>query len=97
ATGLPSLADDSGLEVAALDGAPGLHSARYAGDPDARIARLLSELAATGSPDRSARFVCVLAFADPAGATHTFAGECPGTIIADRRGTGGFGYDPVFL
>lgn len=97
ATGLPSLADDSGLEVSALGGAPGLHSARYAGDSDARIARVLEELEASGSNDRSARFVCVLAFAEPGGACHTFPGECPGEIIHDRRGAQGFGYDPIFL
>lgn len=97
ATGLPSLADDSGLEVAALDGAPGLHSARYAGDPDARIAKLLSEIEASGSRDRGAQFVCVLAYAEPGAEIHTFTGECPGQIIDERRGAGGFGYDPIFL
>ena len=97
ATGLPSLADDSGLEVAALDGAPGLHSARYADDPEARIQRVLSELAAKPGADRSAKFVCVLAYAEPGGEALTFAGECPGLIIDDRRGSGGFGYDPIFL
>lgn len=97
ATGLPSLADDSGLEVAALGGAPGLHSARYAGDSDARIDRVLAELEASGSRDRSAKFVCVLAYALPGGGVHVFPGECPGEIIHDRRGAHGFGYDPIFL
>ena len=100
ATGLPSLADDSGLEVAALDGAPGLHSARYAGDSSSRIERVLSELharEAAGPRDRAAKFVCVVAYAEPAGSIHTFAAECPGTIIDDPRGAAGFGYDPIFL
>lgn len=97
ATGLPSLADDSGLELAALDGAPGLHSARYAGSPAERIEKLLWELATTGAGDRSARFVCVLAYAHPELGVKTFHGECPGRIIDAPRGTGGFGYDPIFL
>lgn len=102
ATGLPALADDSGLEVAALSGAPGLHSARYAEDPHARIEKLLRALEEHGarSPEaRAARFVCVLAFAsgEGAGCVRTFRGVCEGRILHERRGTGGFGYDPVFL
>ncbi len=99
-TGLAAFADDSGLEVAALGGAPGLHSARYAEDADARIERVLAELAARragGNADRSAKFVCVLAYAQPTGEIQTFAGECHGEIIEERRGSGGFGYDPIFL
>ena len=94
ATGLPCVADDSGLEVAALDGAPGLHSARYAADPESRIDKLLAAIAR--KRDRAARFVCVVAFAHPKLGLKTFRGECPGVILKERRGTAGFGYDPVF-
>jgi XTP/dITP diphosphohydrolase len=97
ATGMAALADDSGLEVAALDGAPGVHSARYAGDPQARIDKLLTELETTGAGDRSAKFVCVLAYAEPGGPVKLFHGECVGRIIPQQRGSGGFGYDPIFL
>ena len=96
--GLPALADDSGLEVAALGGAPGVHSARYAGEgaTDAQNnEKLLRELA--GAPDRSARFVCVLSFAVPSGPALTFEGTAQGLILPAPRGEGGFGYDPLFL
>lgn len=96
-TGLPALADDTGLEVEALSGRPGIHSARYAG-PDAtfddNIAKLLDEL--EGSSDRSARFVTVVALAFPDGVNFTALGSLEGRIAEQRRGTGGFGYDPVF-
>ena len=100
-SGLPTLSDDSGLAVDALGGAPGVYSARYAG-PQAtyaeRIAKLLEELAATGDGERRARFVCVIAVADPStGAVETFEGTCEGRIAHAPRGTGGFGYDPVFI
>ena len=99
ATGLVALADDSGLEVAALNGAPGVYSARYAGEhaSDAdRRALLLSELSKTD--DRRARFVCVVAIADPAGTVLNISeGICSGTIPFASRGTGGFGYDPLFI
>ena len=97
-TGLPALADDTGLEVAALGGAPGVHSARYAGpaaDDAANRARLLRDLA--GRADRSARFRTVLAYLDAAGALHTFEGVCRGRILHEERGTGGFGYDALFV
>ncbi|HST53888.1 MAG TPA: RdgB/HAM1 family non-canonical purine NTP pyrophosphatase [Pyrinomonadaceae bacterium] len=99
--GLLSLADDSGLAVDALGGAPGVYSARYAG-PHAtyaeRMAKLLDEIAATGDPKRRARFVCVIAVADPfAGFLETFDGCCEGRIAREPRGAGGFGYDPVFI
>lgn len=108
-TGEPSLADDSGLEVDGLDGAPGVHSARYApGDDAARRAALLANLAARG-PDapRTARFVCVIAVAGLPGASGLPAGSlidgclvvrgvCEGRIVAAERGAGGFGYDPLF-
>lgn len=96
-TGLPCLADDTGLEVEALGGAPGVWSARYAGparDPAANMALLLERLA--GATDRSARFRTVLAYVDASG-THRFDGEVKGTIAHVPKGSGGFGYDPVFL
>lgn len=100
-TGIPTLADDSGLEVEALGGAPGVLSARYAGpgaSDEQRVALLLKELDATGDAERRARFVCVIALADPSGGrTELFAGECAGRIIGEPRGAGGFGYDPVFV
>ncbi len=100
ATNLPSLADDSGLCVDALDGAPGLHSARWAG-PDAddarRMALLLSRLAPMPPGQRAARFVCALALVCPDGQTVTAEGVCEGVIAAKPQGEGGFGYDPLFL
>lgn len=100
-TGLIALADDSGLEVAALNGAPGVYSARYAGvsasDADRREL-LLSELSKTSNSDRRARFVAVVAIADPTGTVLNLSeGICNGTIIFAPRGTGGFGYDPLFI
>ena len=98
ATGLWALADDSGLEVSALGNAPGVYSARYAGEPCNHAnnnAKLLRELA--GKADRSARFRCVAALSDPAGRAETVAGSCPGRIVATLRGTQGFGYDPLFV
>ncbi len=96
ATGLPALADDTGLEVDALGGAPGVHTARFAG-PEATYAdnvdRLLREL--DGVTDRSARFRTAVALVDGSGAI-TAEGFVEGLITDERRGTGGFGYDPVF-
>jgi len=98
AVGLPALADDSGLEVEALGGAPGVHSARYAGPDDpARIAQLLAALATVPPERRTARFRCVVALALPDGRLETASGECPGRIADAPRGAGGFGYDPVFV
>jgi XTP/dITP diphosphohydrolase len=106
ATGCWALADDSGLSVDALGGAPGVLSARYADSDEARIARLLRELAqaqttaaAAGRPvDRRARFTAALALADPSGTVLLeVEGVCPGTILEAPRGQGGFGYDPVFF
>jgi XTP/dITP diphosphohydrolase len=93
-----TLADDSGLEVAALNGAPGVYTRRYAG-PDAtdqqNYEKLLTETA--GVADRSARFVCTMALIDPVnGSARTFRGECPGTLTTAPRGEFGFGYDPIF-
>ena len=106
ACGRWTLADDSGLEVEALAGAPGVFSARYAASDPERIARLLRELAEVGrqraaaglAEDRRARFCAALAVADPAGTIRLeVEGHCPGEILEAPRGAGGFGYDPVFL
>ena len=97
--GIAALADDSGLEVDALGGAPGVHSARYAGPgaTDAeRIAKLLDNLAAHPQP-WSARFRCVIAIAAPDGCVELHGGACEGVIISKPRGDNGFGYDPVFF
>jgi XTP/dITP diphosphohydrolase len=95
--GFPALADDSGLEVDALNGAPGVHSARFAGH-DATDAvnndKLLREL--TGASDRTARFRCVLSLAVPTGPALTYEATCEGKILDAPRGHGGFGYDPLF-
>jgi XTP/dITP diphosphohydrolase len=102
-TRLPALADDSGLEVDALGGAPGVHSARYAGTggDDANNRKLLAALAGVPPERRTARFRAVLALADVAGPLGgeviTADGACEGVILDAPRGTGGFGYDPLFL
>ena len=100
ATRLPTLADDSGLLVDALEGAPGVHSARFAGEQasdDENNTRLLELLAKVPTEDRRARFRCVLALATPDGTLgpHT-EGECEGRIVREPRGAHGFGYDPLF-
>ena len=96
ATGCWALADDSGLSVDALGGAPGVHSARYADSDSARIERLLHELRT--APNRNAQFTAALALANPAGeVVLEVEGICPGTILEAPRGEGGFGYDPVFF
>ena len=98
ATGLPALADDSGLEVDALDGEPGVLSARYAGEhgnDEANNDLLLSRM--EGKEDRSCAFRCALALKIPGRDTVIAEGTCPGTLLTERRGTGGFGYDPLFL
>jgi len=98
ASGLLTLADDSGLEVDALSGAPGVYSARYAGEEasDAdRRAKLLHVLRQVPAP-RRARFRCVIAIAQSGGAIDCFEGICEGEIILEERGANGFGYDPVF-
>jgi XTP/dITP diphosphohydrolase len=101
ATGCWALADDSGLSVDALGGAPGVHSARYADSDSARIERLLRELAEAGANEpasRSAHFTAALALANPSGnVVLEVEGICPGTILEAPRGEGGFGYDPVFF
>ncbi len=99
--GVHTLAEDSGLEVAALGGKPGVHSARYAGketDHDVKIAKLLSEFEMSRSVDRSARFVSHVALADRTGKILFEAeGICDGTIANEARGENGFGYDPIFI
>lgn len=100
ASGLPALADDSGLCVVALDGEPGIHSARWAGeDKDfARAMRNIEELlAARGATDRRGYFVAALCLAWPDGHTETVRGEIHGTLVWPPRGSAGFGYDPMFL
>jgi XTP/dITP diphosphohydrolase len=96
---LPCLADDSGLEVAALGGAPGIFSARYGGKVTngERIAYLLEQLQSTPQDRRNAKFVCGLVFTTPRGLVQGFWGETHGHILTGPRGKGGFGYDPVFL
>jgi XTP/dITP diphosphohydrolase len=100
ASGLPAVADDSGLEVTALGGAPGIHSARWAGpDRDFNVAmeRVHREAEASGSSDRTAKFVCVLAYARPNAETMVNRGAIAGTITWPPRGKRGFGYDPIFV
>lgn len=99
-TGRPCLADDSGLMVDALQGAPGVHSARYAGiqgDDAANNARLLQELADVPDSQRQAAFCCVMALCRPGRETALFEGRVAGHILHAPRGDGGFGYDPLFL
>ena len=91
---VPAFADDSGLEVAALDGRPGIHSSRYAPTDAERIAKLLDEM--KGVTDRRARFVCVIAIAANGEVIETFEGEVSGKILDAPRGENGFGYDPIF-
>jgi XTP/dITP diphosphohydrolase len=97
ATGRAAIADDSGIEADALDGRPGVRSARYAG-PGATDAQNLAKLMAEAPAGSGLRYVCAVAYVDPEdGAEQVFFGECRGTLAATPRGTGGFGYDPAFL
>jgi XTP/dITP diphosphohydrolase len=95
-SGLPSLGDDSGVEVEALGGFPGIRSARLGPTQEERTAELLRRLEGKPRP-WNARFVCMLALADPGHPTQFFEGECRGEIVPEWRGQAGFGYDPVFL
>jgi XTP/dITP diphosphohydrolase len=95
-SGLLTLADDSGLEVAALDGRPGVYSARYASDSPTRIHKLLAEMKIVPDDQRRARFQCVIALAWPSGRTEITQGSCEGWIAHEPRGTHGFGFDPLF-
>ncbi len=102
AANLPALADDSGLAVTALDGAPGIYSARWAGPEKdfghamQLVEDALRDLPVRGDVDRSAHFVCALALTLPGGETHTFEGRVDGTLVWPPRGDQGFGYDPIF-
>ncbi len=102
ASGLPALADDSGLSVAALDGAPGIYSARWGGPEGdfskamAKVEKALRKVGAVHVDQRRARFVCVLCLAWPEGYHEMFEGIVEGTLVWPPRGTGGFGYDPMF-
>jgi XTP/dITP diphosphohydrolase len=98
ATGMPAIADDSGIAARALDGRPGPRSARYAGptaSDEENLNLLLSELA--GAEDRSVAYVCALAYVDREGNERVVEGRCEGTLTERPRGTGGFGYDPAFV
>ena len=100
ATGLPSIADDSGLCVDYLDGAPGIYSARYAGehgDDAANNEKLLKNLSGVPTEKRTARFVCAIACVFPDGREFTVEGVCEGYIAEHLSGNGGFGYDPLFV
>jgi XTP/dITP diphosphohydrolase len=100
ALGTPALADDSGIEVDALGGGPGPQSARFAG-PDAseeqNLAKLIGAMAGVPSEQRAARYRCVAVLVWPVDSEMLAEGECEGTLIAEPRGTGGFGYDPIFV
>ena len=98
ALGLPAMADDSGLVVEALDGAPGVKSARYAGEDvsdQANVDKLLKEM--NDKNDRRAAFECVISIAVPSGPALTYEGRCEGQIAREPKGTSGFGYDPIFF
>jgi XTP/dITP diphosphohydrolase len=100
ASGLLTLADDSGLEVEALGGEPGIRSSRYAGDKatdQERVTFLLNKLRGVPEDKRTACFRCVIALARPDGQIDFFSGRCDGLIISQPRGSGGFGYDPIFF
>jgi XTP/dITP diphosphohydrolase len=100
ATGLPALADDSGLDVDVLDGAPGVHSARYAGvpgDDQANNRKLLAALADVPAERRTGRFVCAAAIVLPDGREHVVRGTMEGHLVTEARGAAGFGYDPLFV
>lgn len=102
AADLPALADDSGLAVDALEGEPGIYSARWAETPKGRdfgfaMKRVHEAMEASGNPDKTARFVCALTLAWPDGHTETFVGTVEGEIVWPPRGSKGFGYDPIFM
>jgi XTP/dITP diphosphohydrolase len=98
ATGRPAIADDSGIEAAALGGAPGVWSARYAGEQasdEENLAKLLHEVPPDG--DTRVAYVCAIAYAEPGGREDVVHGRCEGTLTHEPRGSGGFGYDPAFV
>ncbi len=96
AMGGPAIADDSGIEAAALDGAPGIYSARFAGQ-DATDEANLAKLRALAPAGSALAYVCALAYVEQDGAEHVFEGRCTGAMAAEARGDRGFGYDPIFL
>ncbi len=99
-SGMLALSDDSGLEVVALNGAPGIHAARWGGadkDFGLAMARVQRELEGRSATDKRANFTCALALAEPGGATQLFEGKVLGTVVWPPRGTRGFGYDPIFV
>lgn len=93
----PVLSDDSGLEVRALNGEPGIYSARYRGLPTEHERRMAILAGLKDQPDRSARFVCCVCYIDPKGQEHLFTGVWQGTIALSEQGENGFGYDPIFI
>lgn len=100
ATGLPAVADDSGLAVDVLNGAPGIFSARWAGEhgnDDANLDLLLAQLSDIAPQHRLAQFVCAAALVTPSGIEHVELGYLRGSLLTERRGTGGFGYDPILV
>ena len=97
ATGMPAVADDSGIEAAALGDRPGVRSARYAGEVASDEENLAKLLAEVPDGDRRVAYVCALAYAEPVGGTHVFTERCEGELAHEPRGTGGFGYDPAFV
>ena len=100
ATGLPAVADDSGICVDELNGIPGILSARWAGrhgDDDANLQLLLDQLADTPDERLGAQFRCVIALVTPDGSEHVVEGEMPGRLVRERQGSNGFGYDPIFV
>jgi XTP/dITP diphosphohydrolase len=99
ATGEATIADDSGIEAADLGGAPGIYSARYAGEgasDESNLEKLLREVGAAGG-ERRAAYVCAIALIDEEGHEYVFEARCEGTLLRERRGSGGFGYDPAFV
>jgi XTP/dITP diphosphohydrolase len=99
ATGEATIADDSGIEAADLGGAPGIYSARYAGEgasDESNLAKLLREVDAAGG-ERRAAYVCALALVEEGGSEYVFEARCEGALLREGRGTGGFGYDPAFV
>ncbi len=99
ATGEVTIADDSGIAAEDLGGAPGIYSARYAGEgagDEVNLDKLLREVDAAGG-ERRAAYVCAIALIDESGAEHVFEARCEGHLLAERRGSGGFGYDPAFV
>jgi XTP/dITP diphosphohydrolase len=99
ATGEVTIADDSGIEAADLGGAPGIYSARYAGEgasDETNLEKLLREVDAAGG-ERRAAYVCAIALIDESGAEYVFEARCEGTLLRETRGSGGFGYDPAFV